>query len=70
MVSKHGQRQKCSCSVLELCCFEYSLGNYLSVEGGALHVIKGISSDLWTEVLIEKTYDIHIGQDVNVFYKS
>ena len=47
---------------------ENSLGNYLSVEGRALHIIKGISSDLWTEVLIEKTNEIYTGQDVSLFY--
>lgn len=43
-----------------------SVGNFLSVDGINLHQIKGTSSDIWTEVLIDKTDDIKIGQEVKI----
>lgn len=43
-----------------------SVGNFLSVDGINLHQIKGTPSDIWTEVLIDKTDDIKIGQEVKI----
>ncbi|MGF0112375.1 hypothetical protein ACQRDX_06085 [Streptococcus sp. SGI.013] len=43
-----------------------SVGNYLSTDGEVLHKIKGTPSDLWSDVLIDKTTDVFVGQEVQV----
>lgn len=44
----------------------FSVGNFISTDGVTLHKIKGSPSDIWTEVLIDKTTDIKIGQEIQI----
>lgn len=43
-----------------------SVGKFLTADGKHLHKIKGTPSNIWTEVLIESTYDMQIGQEVKI----
>ncbi|MBE6165032.1 MAG: hypothetical protein E7156_07000 [Streptococcus gallolyticus] len=41
-----------------------SVGSYITVDGGTLHQIKGTPSNVWTEILIDKTDNFKIGQEI------
>ena len=43
-----------------------SVGHFLSTDGNTLYKIKGTPSNAWTEVLIDKTADIHVGQEIKI----
>ncbi|HEL2202505.1 TPA: hypothetical protein U1W00_001510 [Streptococcus suis] len=45
---------------------ENSVGHFLTVDGNTLHKIEGTPSNLWSEVLVARTTDIHVGQEINI----
>lgn len=43
-----------------------SVGSFLTTNGNVLHKIKAAPSNVWTEVLVEKTDVFSAGQDVEI----